>query len=90
MSDEMDRLNTVLLQVQDFPTSREVVHCGTAFQISPFEIYATCQVCTRRIKVLSFSANPELEDVFDRVFEWLGKPEALELMRRRQAQLADD
>jgi len=80
----------LLEAISSFPTTREIMHCGTAFQVSPFEIYAICPVCTRRIKVRSFSANPELEDVFDRVFEWLEKPGALELMSRRQSQLADD
>jgi len=73
-----------------FPIARDVVHCDTSFQISPFEIYATCPVCRRRIKARSFSANPELEDLFDSVFEWLQKPGAPDLMRRRQAQLVDE
>jgi hypothetical protein len=73
-----------------FPVSREVVHCGTTFRVSPFDIYADCPVCRTRIKVRSFSAAPELEDVFDAVFAWMAQPGAAEAVRRRQQQIAGD
>jgi hypothetical protein len=38
----------------------------------------------------SFSAVTEIEDVFDAVFEWLNRPEAQELARRRQREIAND
>ncbi|MGL6096352.1 MAG: hypothetical protein ACRC7O_11225 [Fimbriiglobus sp.] len=71
-----------------FPTSREVSHCGASFQVDPFAIYATCPTCAARIKVRSFATVPELEDVFDAVFEWMSHPEAAEAARHRQAELA--
>lgn len=73
-----------------FPVRRDVTHCGTTFQVSPFDIYADCPVCRARIKVRSFSAVPELEDVFDAVFAWTAQPGAAEVARRRQRQIAED
>lgn len=73
-----------------FPVSREVAHCGTTFRISPFDIYADCPVCRTRIKVRSFAAVAELEDVFDAVFAWMAQPGAAEVVRRRQREIAED
>ena len=73
-----------------FPVSREVTHCGTTFQLSPFDFYAECPVCQTRIKVRSFSAVTELEDVFDAVFAWMAQPGAAEVVSRRQQQIAED
>lgn len=76
--------------IKAFPLEREVHHCGQTFTVSPFEVYAACPACRRRIKVRSFAAVPELEDVFDAVFEWLSQAGAPELMRRRQEVIAAD
>ncbi len=76
--------------IRNFPTAREVEHCGRRFTVSPFDIYATCPQCGARIKVRSFSALPEIEDVFDAVFTWLNQPEAQKAAKRRQEALADD
>jgi len=54
--------------IRTFPTSREVSHCGETFSVSPFDIYAPCPVCGKRIKVRSFSAHLETEDLFDAFF----------------------
>jgi hypothetical protein len=47
-----------------------------------------CPRCGVRIKVRSFSAIPEIEDVFDAVFEWMNQEGAREVAERRQATLA--
>jgi predicted nucleic acid-binding Zn-ribbon protein len=73
-----------------FPLDREVRHCGAVFRVSPFDIYATCPACGSRVKVRSFAATPEVEDVFDAVLAWMLQPEAEALVRRRQAEIAAD
>jgi hypothetical protein len=84
-------VSTALLDaIAAFPLAREVSHCGTVFRVSPFDIYATCPVCNARVKVRSFAATLELEDVFDAVFAWMAQPGAAELARRRQQQIASD
>jgi hypothetical protein len=73
-----------------FPVQREVHHCGTMFRVSPFDIYATCPVCKSQIKLRSFAAVTELEDVFDAVMAWMLQPSAAEAIRRRTAEIAAD
>jgi hypothetical protein len=70
--------------IKAFPLFREVTHCGVTFRVSPFNFYADCPRCGSHIKMRSFAAVPELEDVFDAVFEWMSQPGAEELVRRRQ------
>ena len=76
--------------IEAFPLHRDVSHCGTTFQVSPFDIYADCPRCGTRIKVRSFAASPELEDVFDAVFAWMNQPGAEELVRRRRQAIEQD
>jgi hypothetical protein len=80
----------LLEAVAAFPLYRDVSHCGSSFRVSPFDFYATCPTCGTRIKVRSFSANPELEDVFDAVFAWMNQPGAAELVRGRQQAIRSD
>src|SRR4051812_19229166 len=80
----------LLEAIRCFPVRREVNHCGEVFAVSPFEFYAECPRCGARVKVRSFAAVTELEDVFDAVFEWMSQPEAQEIARRRQQILAED
>jgi hypothetical protein len=75
--------------IESFPLSREVEHCGIKFFVSPFEIYAQCPECHIEIKLRSFAAHYEIEDVFDAVFRWMNRPEALEVARPRQQALAE-
>jgi hypothetical protein len=86
----VDVSGDLLDAIRHFPLQRETEHCGTRIAVSPFEIYAQCPRCGSRIKMRSFSGATELEDVFDAVFEWLGRPEAQELAKKRQQQLAGD
>ncbi|MEX0703093.1 MAG: hypothetical protein WD069_13440 [Planctomycetales bacterium] len=80
----------LLEAIRSFPVEREVEHCGTRIKVSPFEFYVDCPHCGSRLKLRSFSAIPEIEDVFDAVFEWLGDPEARRSAEhRRQAIEAD-
>ena len=65
--------------IRGFPTSRKVEHCGETYAVSPFDIYAECRRCGEKVKVRSFSGVPEIEDVFDAVFEWMLDPNAEEI-----------
>jgi hypothetical protein len=76
--------------IGSFPVQRDVFHSGTTFQVSPLDIYTSCPVCKTRIKVRSFSASPEMEDVLDAVIAWMLQPGAEEVVRRRQAEMAAD
>lgn len=77
-------------KIRTFPLSVEVTHCNSTFSTSPFDIYATCPICRTEIKLRAFSANYELADVFDAVFEWLIKPEAQQLFKHRQQAILED
>jgi hypothetical protein len=37
--------------IASFPLRREVVHCGTTFSVSPFDLYGECPSCHTRIKL---------------------------------------
>ena len=76
--------------IGSFPLAKEIDHCGSVFSVNPFEFNATCPTCGAEIKLRSFSALYELEDVFDAVFQWLRQPGALALAQRRQQELADE
>ena len=76
--------------IRSFPGERIVEHCGARWTVSPFDIYATCPHCGAPIKVRSFSGCPEIEDVFDAVFEWMNQPGAEELVRQRRQAIAED
>jgi len=76
--------------IRNSPVSRSVTHCGTCFEVPLFDIYADCPQCSARIKVRSFSAIHEVEDLFDAVFEWSLKPGANELMQKRRREIADE
>ena len=76
--------------IRGFPLEREVEHCGNSWSISSFAIYAICPQCHSRIKVRSFAANPEIEDVFDAVFEWMNQPGAQRLAEERMTSIAAD
>jgi hypothetical protein len=67
-----------------------VGHCGTRIAAAPFDFYVDCPNGGARIKVRSFSAVGEVEDVFDAVFAWMNQPEAQEEARRRQVALKED
>jgi hypothetical protein len=73
--------------IEDFPLTREVEHCNAKFFVDAFEIYATCPKCEVEIKLRSYSASYEIEDVFDAVFLWLNRPGALEVVKRRQKRI---
>jgi hypothetical protein len=76
--------------IRSFPLERQVEHCGSKWSVSPFDIYATCPDCGAQIKLRSFSALPEIEDVFDTVLEWMLQPGARELVKRRQQAIEAD
>jgi hypothetical protein len=76
--------------IKSFPVMRQVTHCDSTFFVSPFDFYGVCPQCKSKIKLRSFSANYELEDVFDTVFEWLINPKAQEIFKKRQAEIQED
>lgn len=76
--------------VRAFPVVREVTHCGQTFTVSPFAFYGVCPACGTRMKVRSFAAVTELEDVFDAVFEWMNQPGAAEHVENRRRELLAD
>jgi hypothetical protein len=76
--------------IRNFPVRREVEHCGSSIAADPFEFYVECTHCGARIKVRSFAATPELEDVFDAVFEWMNQEAARGVAERRQLAIASE
>jgi hypothetical protein len=80
----LDITEDLLEAIRTFPVRREVEHCGDRIEVEPFDFYAECPQCGMRIKVRSFSAHSEIEDVLDAVFEWLNRPKADEVARRRR------
>jgi hypothetical protein len=80
----------LLEAIRAFPLERKVEHCSVEFTASPLDIYAECPRCGTRLKLRSFSAAPEIEDIFDAVLEWSNRPGAQESARRRQIALGDD
>jgi hypothetical protein len=76
--------------IRSLPVAKSVSHCGREFTVSPFDFYGICPNCGTRIKLRSFSACPELVDVFDAVFEWLQQPGAESVWQRRQEELRND
>ena len=76
--------------IRSFPLEREVEHCGIRITVPPFDFYAECPECGTRIKVRSFSGAEEIEDVFDAVFEWMNRPMAQEVAKRRLKELEEE
>lgn len=87
---ELDVTPALLEAIAAFPVRREVRHCETTFTTGPFAVYATCPACGARFKVRSFSANPEIEDVFDAVFTWMLQPGAEAAAKAQLAVIAAD
>jgi len=86
----LDISESLLEAIRSFPLQREVEHCGARMAVAPFDIYADCPRCGTRLKVRSFSATGEVEDVFDAVFEWMNQPMAQEVARCRQRAIEAD
>ena len=76
--------------IKSFPTSKEINHCNSTFPVSPFDFYGICPKCNAEIKLRSSSANYELEDVFDAVFEWLIRQESQKLFEKRLLEIKED
>jgi hypothetical protein len=76
--------------IRDFPVARDVEHCGQKVSVSALDIYAECPRCGEQLKVRSYSAVPEIEDVFDAVLEWMQQRGAKQVVHRRQALLDAD
>jgi hypothetical protein len=76
--------------LREFPTVRNVEHCGKRFTANPLAIYAYCPQCQAEIKVRAFSAVDELEDVIDAVLQWMNNPAAAHAAEQRAAELRED
>lgn len=87
---EIEIPSKLLELLRGLPKAREVEHCACVFEVSPFDIYATCPKCQTKIKVRSFCDAVELEDVFDAVFEWMERAKADDLVARRRREISED
>ena len=76
--------------IQSFPSHREVEHCGQKFTAGALDIYADCPTCGTRLKLRSFGAATELEDVFDAVLEWMTDPDARQSAEARLRVIEDE
>jgi hypothetical protein len=76
--------------IENFPTQREVNHCGETFSVSSFAFYADCPKCRTRVKVRSFGAAPEIEDLFDSFFAWMGCGDNARVAADRIREIAAD
>jgi len=81
-------LSVVIEAIEHFPVNPEVTHCGTSFRVSPFAHYGTCPLCGVQIKLRSFSAVAELEDIFEAVFKWMNRPGANDFAQQRIQEMA--
>jgi hypothetical protein len=80
----------LLDSIRSFPVRREVEHCGMGIALDPFAFYAECPRCGTQIKVRSFTAGAEIEDVFEAVFEWMNRPDAQKVADQRRLDLASE
>jgi hypothetical protein len=80
----------ILDMIREFPVERQAEHCGQRFSVSSLAIYARCPACGAQIKLRSFSAAPEIEDVFDAVLEWMQRDGAKVVARQRQKEIEAD
>lgn len=81
---------SLLEAIQSFPLQREMAHCGQKFRASSLDIYGICPRCGQEVKLRSFSAVPELEDVFDAFIAWTLKSGVMEVIARRQKALKEE
>ena len=81
---------SLLEAIRSFPLEREIEHCGIRMTVPAFDLYAECPQCGARIKVRAFSGTEEIEDVFDAVFEWMNRPMAQKVVKRRLKALAEE
>jgi hypothetical protein len=58
--------------------------------VSSLDFYWTCPRCGARIKLRSFAAVIDIEDVFDAFAEWLRTEGAAEVIQRRKQELETD
>ncbi len=86
--DGLEIRSDLIEAIRAFPARREIEHCGARIVADPFDFHVECPHCGTRIKVRSFAATSELEDVFDAVFEWMNHDESRDIANRRQAALA--
>jgi len=80
----------VVEAIRSLPAKRPVTHCGQLFDVPAFSIYATCPTCGEEIKVRSFGATAEIEDIFDAVFEWMANPATKTIAEDRLRTMKDD
>jgi hypothetical protein len=88
--DDLGISEDLLDAVRSLPAEREVEHCGAGFKVSTFDFYAECPHCGSRLKLRSLSGVPEVEDVFDAVFERLNDTAARRVAERRRQAIQDD
>ena len=74
--------------IRAFPVRRAIEHSRARIAFDAFDFHVVCPRCGARIKVRSFSALPESEDVLDAVFEWMNQEGAQEVAERRGVTIA--
>ena len=78
-------------EIERFPIARQFEHCGRAIAVSPFDIYATCPVCSARVKLRAFGGiGTEIQDVFDAGFHWMLQPGADAVAQQRLQHIRDN
>ena len=87
---DAENLMAIVEAIKSFPTQREVSHCGQSFTASPLAFYGVCPVCRTRIKLRSFCADTEFEDVIDAVLEWQTQPGMEEFVQKRIQDIKED
>ena len=86
--DSLQMSSDLIEAIRAFPLCRVIEHCGVRIVVDPFVFYMDCPHCGTRIKIRSFAAVVEIEDIFDAVFEWMNQDGALEVANRRQSALS--
>lgn len=87
-ADEIAIAPELIDAIRQFPTAREVSHCGLTFTASPLAIYAECPHCGQRLKLRSFASVPEIDDAIDAVLEWMNDPAAQAAAEARRIEIA--
>ena len=90
MDDKGQYESDLIEQIKRLPAKRLIEHCGSAFEVSRFDIYARCPACDAEVKVRAFSGVTEIEDVFDAVLEWMLDPSNREVADKRMLEIKND
>ena len=57
--------------IKRFPKTRSFKHCDKIYTVSNLKIYGHCSICLAKIKLRSFGAPKEIQDIILLAKEWL-------------------